>query len=86
MSSHGREDLDAKLRRLLSEDQLAALSESVGQSCGMLFDSVGGEGSWQAEFNGEQQRIVCQRVIVRMVAELFEPEQAPKSGGKFTLH
>ncbi len=86
MFNHGRDDLDAKaLRRLLSEEQLAALLELVARGSALLFDSVAGQGCWQAEFDDEQRRLICQRIAVRMVGELFKPGSStdPRSS---TLH
>jgi hypothetical protein len=86
MGNYSRDDLDAKaLRRLLSEDQLSALSELVGRSSALLFDCVAGDGCWQAELDDEQRRIICQRIMVRMVGELFRAEQSPSSRSS-TLH
>ena len=80
MSNYSRDDLDAKaLRRLLSEDQLAVLSDLLVQTSELLFDAVAGEGCWQSEFSLEQRRIICQRIMVRMVGELFKPEQSANS-------
>jgi hypothetical protein len=45
MCDYSRDDLDAKgLKRLLNEEQLAALSDLVGWGSALLFDSVAGEG------------------------------------------
>ncbi len=86
MSNYSRDDLDAKaLRRLLSEEQLGALSDLVVQTSELLFDSVAGAGCWQSEFSDEQRRIICQRIMVRMVGELFKPEQPPDFRSS-TLH
>jgi hypothetical protein len=86
MSNYSRDDLDANaLRRLLSEEQLAALSDLVVQTSKLLFDWVAGAGCWQSEFSDEQRRIICQRIIVRMVGELFKPEQ-PADSRSSTLH
>jgi hypothetical protein len=86
MSNYHRDDLDTKaLRRLLSEEQLTALSDLVVQSSELLFDSIAGEGCWQSEFSPEQRRIICQRIMVRMVGELFKPEQSDNSRSP-TLH
>jgi hypothetical protein len=35
------------------------------------------EGCWEFEFTDDQRRIICQRIIVRMVGELFKPEETP---------
>jgi hypothetical protein len=86
MRNYDRDDLDEKaLRRLLEEDQLSALFKLVQETSGFLFDSVAGRGCWQSEFTEEERRIVCQRVIVRMVGELFKPGKLsnPRSS---TLH
>lgn len=86
MSNYNRDDLDKKaLRRLLSEEQLAALSDLVAQTSELLFDSVAGEGCWQSEFGDEQRRLICQRIMVRMVGELFKPDQ-PDNSPSPTLH
>jgi hypothetical protein len=86
MANYGRDDLDAKaLRRLLNEEQLAALADLVDQSSVLLFDSVAGAGCWQSEFSDQQRRIICQRIMVRMVGELFKPEHASSSRSS-TLH
>jgi hypothetical protein len=45
----------------------------------MLFDAVAGEGGWQGEFTEEERRVIRQRIIVRMVGELFKPEEPGKS-------
>jgi cytochrome P450 len=80
MGNYTRDDLDAKaLRRLLTEKQLAALSDLIEQASATLFDAVAGAGCWQAEFTDEQRRTLCQRIIVRMVGELFKPEEPSKS-------
>ncbi len=86
MSNFSRDDLDAKaLRRLLSEEQISALSDLVRRGSELLFDSVAGEGCWRSEFNDEQRRVICQRIMVRMVAELFKPEPSSSSRPS-TLH
>ncbi len=82
MNKYSRDDLDANaLRRLLSEDQLDALAELVSRSSALLFDSVAGKGCWQTEFSDEERRVICQRIMVRMVGELFKPQQSPNSRG-----
>jgi hypothetical protein len=86
MKNYNRDDLDEKaLRRLLDEGQLSALFELVQQTSGLLFDSVAGQGCWQSEYTDEERRIICRRIIVRMVGELFKPAQAPNSRSS-TLH
>jgi len=86
MRDYSRDDLDARaLSRLLSKDQLATLRDLVSRSSAILFDSVAGEGCWQSEFNEEERRIICQRIMVRMVGELFKPEQSGNSHPS-TLH
>jgi hypothetical protein len=86
MSNYNRDDLDKKaLKRLLSEDQLAALSDLVAQTSELLFDSIAGEGCWHADLDHEQRRVICQRIMVRMVGELFKPEQSDNSRSP-TLH
>ena len=86
MSINNRDDLDKKaLRRLLTEDQLAALLDLVAQTSELLFEAVAGEGCWQSEFSHEQRRVICQRIMVRMVGELFKPEQSDNSPPP-TLH
>ena len=48
MSNYRRDDSDSKaLRRLLNEEQLAALLKLVGQTGALFFDSVAGKGCWQ---------------------------------------
>jgi hypothetical protein len=80
MSICRRDDLDEEsLRRLLSDEKLAALWELVGQTSALLFDSVAGEGCWQSEFSDEQRRVICLRIMVRMVGELFKPDPSPNS-------
>lgn len=75
MRNYTRDDLDEKaLRRLLSEDQLSALFDLVIEIGELLFDSVAGQGCWRSELTDDQRRIMCQRMIVRMVGELFKPE------------
>ncbi len=79
MRNYTRDDLDAKaLRRLLSEKQISALAELIEQGSAILFDSVAGDGCWQAEFTEEERRTICQRIIVRMVGELFKAEEPAK--------
>ncbi|GEM_PF-6189993 len=79
MGNYTRDDLDAKaLRRLLTEDQIATLSELIERASAIMFDAVAGDGSWQAEFTREQKSTICQRIIVRMVGELFKPEEPSK--------
>ncbi|HEY2105350.1 MAG TPA: hypothetical protein VGH29_06170 [Candidatus Binataceae bacterium] len=86
MSNYSRDDLDTKaLRRLLSEEQLKALSDLVARASELLFDSIAGESCWQLEVSPEQRRIICQRITVRMVGELFKPEQSQNSRPP-TLH
>ncbi len=76
MKTYQRDDLDQKaLGRLLNDQQLSVLLDLVLEASQMLFDSVGGQGSWQFEFTDDQRRIICRRIIVRMVGELFKPEQ-----------
>jgi hypothetical protein len=87
MSNYSRDELDAKaLRRLLSAEQLAALADLIGQGSALLFDSVAGHGCWHAEFTDEERRLICQRIMVRMVAELFRPLQPAYSRSSTTLH
>jgi hypothetical protein len=86
MNNYSRDDLDAKaLRRLLNAEQLAALSDLVGQGSALLFDSVAGEGCWHTELSEEERRLICQRIMVRMVAELFKPVASSDSRPS-TLH
>jgi hypothetical protein len=74
MNIYSRDDLDAKaLRRLLSDGQLAVLADLVSRGSAVLFDSVAGQGCWQAEFTDDERHVICQRIMVRMVAELFRP-------------
>ena len=81
MKSYHRDDLDRKaLGRLLSEKQLSVLFDLVHEASRLLFDSVAGEGSWQSEFSAEQRQIISQRIMVRMVGELFEPDQSSNAG------
>lgn len=81
-----RDELDNKaLRRLLSDKQMDELANLVNKSSQLLFDAVAGEGAWQAEIDPEQRRIICQRIMVRMVSELFKPEQSDNSRPA-TLH
>jgi hypothetical protein len=85
MSNYRRDDSDSKaLRRLLNEEQLAALLKLVGQTGALFFDSVAGKGCWQSEFSDEQQRSICVRIMVRMVGELFKPESSNSRSS--TLH
>ncbi len=85
MSNYSRDDLDAKaLRRLLNDEQLTALSDLVSRGSALLFDSVAGNGCWQSEYSDEERRLICQRIMVRMVAELFKPE--PSSTRSSILH
>lgn len=78
MKTYNRDDFDKKaLGRLLNEKQLSVLFELAHEACRLLFDSVAGDGCWQSEFTADQRKIICQRVIVRMVGELFGPEQSP---------
>lgn len=80
MCNYSRDDLDAKaLKRLLCEKQIEALSDLVDRGSEMLFDAVAGEGCWQGEFTEEERRVIRQRIIVRMVGELFKPEEPGKS-------
>ncbi|MGO9058431.1 MAG: hypothetical protein ACLQU2_13765 [Candidatus Binataceae bacterium] len=77
MKNQHRDDLDKKsLGRLLNQEQLSLLFDLVFEASRLLFDSVAGEGCWESEFTDDQRRTICQRIIVRMVRELFEPEQA----------
>ena len=87
MRNYSRDDLDEKaLRRLLGgAERIAALMDLVRQTCALLFDTVAGAGCWQTEFTDEERRIICQRIMVRMVGELFKPEQSPNSRSS-TLH
>jgi hypothetical protein len=86
VKNYNRDDLDEKaLSRLLDGDQLSTLFELVQQTSGLLFDSVAGQGCWQSEFTDEERRTICQRVIVRMVGELFKPGKPP-SARSSTLH
>jgi hypothetical protein len=76
MKSYQRNDLDKKaLGRLMNEEQLSTLFDFVLEASQLLFNSVAGEGCWQSEFTDDQQRIICQRMIVKMIGELFGPEQ-----------
>jgi hypothetical protein len=76
--SNYRDDLNEKaLKRLLSEEQLAALSDLVVQTSELLFNSVAGQGCWQSEFSVEQRHTICQRIMVRIVGELFKPDPSP---------
>ena len=71
-----RDGFDKKaLGRLLNDEQSSILFDLVLEASQLLFDSVAGEGCWQSEFTDDQQRIICQRIVVRMVGELFKPEQ-----------
>jgi hypothetical protein len=86
MKNHNRDDLDEKaLKRLLDDKQISALFKLVLQTSALLFDSVAGPGCWQSEFTEDQRRIICQRIIVRIVGELFKPEHPPNSKPS-TLH
>jgi hypothetical protein len=86
MNIYGRDDLDAKaLRRLLGDGQLAVLADLVDRGSAVLFDSIAGPGCWQVEFTGEERRVICQRIMVRMVAELFKPGSSSQSRGS-SLH
>ena len=86
MKNHNRDDLDEKaLKRLLDDHQLAALFDLVFQTSVLLFDSVAGPGCWQSEFTEEERRIMCQRIIVRIVGELFKAEH-PRGPKPSTLH
>ncbi len=77
MKIHNRDDLDEKaLGRLLSAEQLSLLFDLVTEASQTLFDSVAGDGCWQSELSDDQRRIICRRIIVRMVGELFKPEQS----------
>jgi hypothetical protein len=86
MKSYNRDDLDEKaLKRLLDDNQLGALSDLVFQASVLLFDSVAGPGCWQSEFTEDERRIICQRIIVRIVGELFKPDH-PRGAKPSTLH
>jgi hypothetical protein len=86
MSNFTKDDLNEKaLRRLLNGKQLAELYDLISHSIGLLFDAVSGDGCWKAEFTEEQRRVICQRIMVRMVNELFKPEPFPNSRPP-TLH
>jgi hypothetical protein len=86
MSNYNRDDLDAKaLRRLLNSEQLTDLSELVGRGSELLFDSVAGQGCWKRELTDDQRRAICQRIMVRMVGELFRAERF-SSYRSSTLH
>lgn len=77
MKSYQRDDLDKKaLKRLLNEEQLSTVFEFVVEAAQVLFNSVAGEGCWQSEFTDDQQRIISQRITVKMIGELFGPEQS----------
>jgi hypothetical protein len=86
MGNFSRDDLDAKaLRRLLSEEQIVQLADLVERASELLFDAVAGDGGWQAELSREERRLICQRIMVRMVGELFKPEVSGNSRSS-TLH
>ncbi len=86
MKTYKRDDLDEQaLKRLLNDNQLSALFKLVLQTGMLLFDAVAGPGCWQSEFTEDERRIICQRIIVRIVGELFRPEQPPNSKPS-TLH
>ena len=86
MKNCHRDDLDKKaLGRLLSEQQLSVLFDLVFEASQLLFDSVAGEGCWQSEFTDDQRRTICQRIIVRMVGEVFGPEQ-PSNARSSKVH
>jgi hypothetical protein len=86
MKTSQRDDLDKKaLERLVDDERLSLLFDLVLQASQMLFDAVGGKGSWQSEFNEDQRRIMCQRIVVRMVGELFKPEET-SNDRPFRLH
>jgi hypothetical protein len=85
MKIYQRDDLDQKaLGRLLNDEQMSVLLDLVLEASRVLFDSVAGEGCWGSEFTDGQRRVICQRIVVRMVAELFKPEQA--SNDRFKMH
>jgi len=76
MKTFQRDDLDKKaLGRLLNDQQMSVLLDLVLEASQLLFDSVAGGGCWQSEFTDDQRRVICQRIIVKMVGELFKPEQ-----------
>ncbi len=76
MPNYSRDDLDEKaLHRLLTKDQLSTLFNLIFEASALLFDSVAGQGCWRSEFTDDERRIVCQRIVVRMVGELFKPEE-----------
>ena len=86
MKTCKRDDLDEKaLKRLLNDNQLSVLFQLVLQTGTLLFDAVAGPGCWQSEFTEDERRIICQRIIVRIVGELFRPEHPPNSKPS-TLH
>jgi hypothetical protein len=86
MGNYTRDDLDAKaLRRLLTEKQIATLSDLIEQAGALMFDSVAGDGCWNSEFTREERRTICQRLIVRMIAELFKPQEPSRSSSSI-LH
>ena len=86
MKTYNRDDLDERaLKRLLNDNQLSALFKLVLQTGTLLFDAVAGPGCWQSEFTEDERRIICQRIIVRIVGELFRPEH-PTDSKPSTLH
>ena len=77
MKIYNRDDLDEKaLGRLLTTEQLSLLFDLVAEASQALFDSVAGEGCWRSELTDDQRRIICRRIIVGMVGELFEPDNS----------
>ena len=72
MRNFREDDLDAKaLGRLMTKEQITKVLDLVDRGSAIVFDSVAGEGCWLAEFSEEQRRTICQRIMVRMVDELF---------------
>jgi hypothetical protein len=86
MKNHNRTDLNREaIRRLLGDEHSSAVLNLILQAAEIMFDSVGGAGSWRSEVTDGERRTICESIVVRMVGELFKPDEPPR-GGSCKLH